>query len=75
MALDVKLKRPGKGAPPPPAATENNLVKPPSGKNVPLQLNIDPELRRQFKAYAAERDLDPRDLFVAVWQYYREHHG
>ena len=52
----ASLKRPtkGKGAPPPPARTENNLVKPASGQKVPLQLKISPELRREFKAYAVE---------------------
>jgi hypothetical protein len=42
---------------------------------VPLQLKISPELRREFRAYAAERDLELRALFNAVWAFYREHHG
>jgi hypothetical protein len=76
MAIDAKnLKRPGKGMPPASVETNNNLAKPPSGVTVPLQLNIDPEIRRAFKAYAAERDVDPRDLFVTVWRYYKENHG
>ena len=76
MAVDVnKLKRSGKGAPPAPIETSNNLVKPPPGATVPLQLNIDPELKRQFRVYAAERDTDMSDLFQTVWQYYKENHG
>ena len=76
MAIDTKdLKRPGKGIPPAAVETNNNLAKPPSGSTVPLQLNIEPEIRREFQAYAAERDLDPRDLFVTVWRYYKENHG
>jgi len=77
MAIDAtKLKRPsGKGAPPTPAATNNNLVKPPTGATVPLQVNIDPEVKRQFRVYAAERDIDMSNLFVAMWQYYKENHG
>ena len=76
MAIDAKnLKRPGKGMPPAPVETNNNLTKPPSGATVPLQLNIEPEIRREFKAFAAERDLDPRDLFVTVWKFYKENHG
>jgi len=76
MALDVnKLKRTGKGAPPTPAETNNNLVKPPTGKTVPLQVNIDPEIKREFRVYAAERDIDMSDLFVTMWQYYKKNHG
>lgn len=77
MAVDLKnLKRPtGKGTPPAPVETNNNLAKPPSGKTVPLQVNIDPEVKRQFRVYAAERDIDMSNLFVAMWQYYKENHG
>jgi len=76
MAIDVnKLKRPGKGTPPPPAVTNNNLIKPPAGKTVPLQLNIDPEVKREYKVYAAEHDIDMSDLFVSMWRYYKENRG
>lgn len=70
-----KLKRPSKGLPPPPAATSNNLGKPPAGKTVPLQVNIDPEIKRAFRVYAAEHDTDMSNLFVAAWRYYKENHG
>jgi len=77
MALDMnKLKRPsGKGIPPPPAETNNNLAKPPSGKTVPLQVNIDPEVKREYRVYAAEHDVDMSILFTTVWRYYKENHG
>ena len=76
MALDVnKLKRPGKGIPPAPVETHNNLVKPASGRTVPLQVNIDPEVKREFRVYAAEHDIDMSDLFTAMWQYYKANHG
>jgi hypothetical protein len=78
MAIDMsKLKRPSgsKGAPPLPLTPSGNLEKPPSGQKVPLQLKISPELRREFRAYAAERDLELSELFNAVWTFYREHHG
>jgi hypothetical protein len=76
MAVDVKkLKRPGKGTPPAVEETHNNLVKPASGSKVPLQLNIDPELKREYRVYAAERDIDMSVLFATVWRYYRENHG
>ena len=76
MAVDVnKLKRPGKGTPPPAVETHNNLIKPPSGKTVPLQVNIDPEVKREFRVYAAEHDIDMSDLFTTMWLYYKESHG
>ena len=76
MAVTLnKLKRPGKGTPPSPAETNNNLVKPPTGKTVPLQVNIDPETKREFRVYAAEHDIDMSTLFVAMWRYYKENHG
>jgi hypothetical protein len=73
----ASLKRPprGKGAPPPPAQTENNLAKPASGQKVALQLKISPELRREFKAYAVERDTELSALFAQVWAFYKEKHG
>ena len=64
-----------KGTPPAPGDISANLQKPPAGQNVPLQLKITPELRREFRTYAAERDLELSDLFRLVWSYYREHHG
>ncbi len=76
MAVDLnKLKRSGKGTPPPPVETHNNLGKPPSGKTVPLQLNIDPEVKREFRVYSAEHDIDMSKLFTTMWRYYKENHG
>ncbi len=76
MAVDMnKLKRPGKGTPPLPVETNNNLEKPPTGKTVPLQVNIDPEVKREFRVYAAEHDVDMSGLFTTMWRYYKEKHG
>jgi hypothetical protein len=76
MAVTLnKLKRPGKGTPPAPAETSNNLVKPQTGKTVPLQVNIDPETKREFRVYSAEHDIDMSNLFVAMWRYYKQNHG
>jgi hypothetical protein len=78
MMVDTsKLTKPTnrKGAPPAPADTNANLQQPPAGQKVPLQLKITPELRREFRTYAAERDLELSNLFRLVWSYYREHHG
>lgn len=76
MAVSLKsLKRPSKGTPPAPAETHNNLVKPASGKTVPLQVNIDSETKREFRVYAVEHDIDMSNLFVTMWRYYKENHG
>ncbi len=71
------LQRPTsrKGAPPTAVETPANLHKPPSDQKVPLQLKISPELRREFRTYAAERDLELNELFTLVWAFYKEHHG
>jgi hypothetical protein len=78
MAINAeKLRKPGagKGTPPPPAVTTTNLSKPPSGGKVPLQLKLEPEVKRDFNVYAVEHDTDMSDLFAVVWKYYKEHHG
>ena len=71
------LKKPvnRKGSPPPQNTTSQNLVKPASSEKVPLQLKISPELRREFRVYAAERDIDMSVLFADLWAFYKEHHG
>jgi hypothetical protein len=76
--VDVhKLKKPAnrKGTPPPQTPVRQNLVKPASGAKVPLQLKISPELRREFRVYAAEREIDMSALFADMWTFYKEHHG
>ncbi len=77
MVDTAKLKKPmrGKGTPPAAAVAEAFLEQPPSGEKVPLQLKISPELRREFKASAVERDLQVSILFATVWGFYKEHHG
>jgi hypothetical protein len=78
MMVDTsKLARPTnrKGAPPEPAETGATLKTPPTGQKVPLQLKISPELRREFRAHAAERDLELSELFTLAWAFYKEHHG
>jgi hypothetical protein len=70
----AKLSK-GKGAPPPASHSEDNLTKPPSRQKVPLQLKISPELRREFKGYAIERDSEVSELFIRVWEFYKANHG
>ena len=76
MAKVSNLMKPSrKGEPPKPAATSGNLVKPSVAEKVPLQVKIQPEVRSGFKSYAAAHDLEASQLFVMVWEYYKEHHG
>jgi hypothetical protein len=56
------------GAPSLPSAT-NNLK-----KTVALQVNIDPEVKREFRVYAAEHDVDMSVLFTTMWRYYKDNH-
>jgi len=58
----------------PPTATEKgvNLSKPSSGEKVPIQVKISPEIRRAFRAYAAERDLELSELFIYMFEYYKK---
>lgn len=36
----------------------------------PLQVRLPAHIKRQFKAYAALRGIEPNELFVEVWQHY-----
>lgn len=36
----------------------------------PLQIRIPSTLKRQFKAHAAMRGLEPNELFAEVWDHY-----
>ena len=77
MADLNQLQKPSrKGEPPTPVSSPNNLSKPAAtGANVALQLKISPDVRRDFKGYALARDMDASELFVQVWDYYKEHQG
>lgn len=64
-----------KGAPPQTVEGEENLDKPPTGQKVPLQVRITAELRREFKGYANDHDVNANRLFEQVWSYYKDRHG
>jgi hypothetical protein len=65
-----------KGEPPTPTSSANNLAKPAeTGVKAPLQLKISPAVRREFKGYALARDMDASELFMRVWDFYKEHQG
>ena len=74
--INTALQKPNpKGIPPAPAATLDNLLRPVTGESVPFQVRIPPAAKREFKAYAAARDLPSSHLFLKVWEYYKEHHA
>ena len=74
--ITTTLKKPNpKGTPPTPTATPDNLLRPAIGQNVPFQVRIPPAAKREFKAYAAARDLHSSHLFLKVWEYYKERHA
>ncbi len=77
MVDTSRLTRPSnrKGAPPKTIDVAENLDKPPTGQKVPLQVRISPELRREFKGYANDHDLNANRLFEQVWSYYKDRHG
>ena len=72
MAKPAIKKPSGKGAPPPPSKASNNLEKDSSTQMVQLHLKISAEQRRDFKAYALERDMDANELFLIIWDAYRD---
>ncbi len=77
MADLNQLKKPSrKGEPPTLPSNANNLAKPAAtGANVPLQLKVSPEIRRDFHSYAIGRDLAANALFQEVWDFYKANHG
>ena len=72
--ITAALVRPTKGTEgSPPAVTDTSAIvqKPSSNAKVQLPVQVAPEVRRSFKAYAAERDMSMSDLFVHMWDDYR----
>lgn len=70
----TNLQRPnraaGKGEPPA-NPTVTNLHKPTSSAHVQMQFQVPPEIRRAFKAYAAENDTNMSELFVRMWDEFK----
>jgi len=74
MSMNIKAPKKKRSKPtPPPTATETkgNLDKPARGTSVQLKLNIDADIKKQFKSYAAEHDVSMSDLFVKAFEFYR----
>ena len=77
MVDTSRLTRPSnrKGVPPQTSDMVENLDKPPTGQKVPLQVRISPELRREFKGYANDHDVNANRLFEQIWSYFKDRHG
>lgn len=77
--VDIKLAKPKRPRrlPEPPGKPQRggNLHKPAATGKVPLQLKLTPELRRDFRTYAAERDLELSELFRLVWEDFKRARG
>ncbi len=71
MVTLVRPTKGTKGSPPAATDTSENVQKAPSNAKVQLPVQVTPEVRRSFKAYAAERDMSMSDLFVRMWNDYR----
>ncbi len=73
------LQRPARSRKSPPPAEKGpltgNLHTEPRGSKMPFQVRIPAEVRRDFKSHAVNRDMDYNDLFVEVWQFWKEHNS
>lgn len=73
------LKRSSKGAPPtansPSPVVGNNTSKPEAGEKVPLNFRVSPEMRRDFKAFAVEHDMQMVEVLEKAWETYKATKG
>lgn len=69
-----KKKRTKPVAPPADIQQSNNLSKPERTGTAQIKFLVDANLRREFKTYAAENDTSMSDLFVRMYEFYREKH-
>lgn len=68
------LKKPTrtKGAPPAAEVTPTpNVQKAPSGKKVQIPIMAEPELKREFKAYCADRDISMSKQFEEMFAFWK----
>ena len=78
-SLVTEKKGKGKRKGEPPAKVEatitQNLTKPSVGDTKPLQLRLEPALKAEFKAHAAELDISAKELFRITWEFYKTQKG
>jgi len=77
----LKPKGAGKGTPPAPAETNNNLKTPPreiTVKRAPQQFSLPADMIEEFSQEAGKRfgfkKGSKSDLFMAMWEEYKEKH-
>ncbi|GAA0261714.1 MULTISPECIES: hypothetical protein [Methylorubrum] len=66
---------PSKGKPPAETNAEPVLRRAAATASVQMPFQVPAEVRRQFKAYAAERDMTNSELFLRIWEEYRANHS
>jgi hypothetical protein len=74
MNLPKPAKIGTKGEPAKVVELTPNLQKAPSTGTVQLPMTVPPHVKREFKAYAAEKDLTMSALFQIMWDEYRAKH-
>jgi len=76
---NTALRKPTRNrkSPPPPEKRPltGNLHKEPRELKVPFQVRIPAEIRRNFKSTAVNRDMDYNNLFLEVWQFWKDHNA
>ena len=72
---DIKKPKGTKGAPPAAESAVPNIQKAPSGKKVQIPIQADPEERREYKAYCAERDITMSDQFARMFEFWKAHNA
>ena len=56
---------------PTPSQAEHNLSRAAPGRNVQLQFQVPPEIRRAVRSHAADNDLNMSELFLRMWDAYK----
>ena len=79
IQVSKKLKKSSsassKWTPPELHQTKANVVKPDASQKVSLTIKLTPEQRKEYRTYAAERDLQLNQLFEEMFEAYRRSHG
>lgn len=72
------MKPNSKGAPPAPAQSSvvgNNTSKPEAGEQVPLNFRVPAEMRREFRVFSAEHDINQVEMLKEMWEMYKAAKG
>ena len=67
--------RRGKGEPPPPLATLDNLARAESVRLKPLNFKVPADFHREFKTFAAMNGMSMLSVLTESFRLYREHKG